>query len=186
MYPVARLALQLARARRAPPLPLLATHESRHICWPWDLDVFGELNNGRTLTLYDLGRLPWSARIGFVRTLRERRWQVAVAGASVRYRRRVHAFDRIAMRTRALGWDDRLLYSEQSMWLQSGRWRGECASHVLIRSAVTGRGAAGIVPPAEAVRAMGWTGPPPPLPPYVTAWIAAEALRPWPPMQEEA
>ena len=112
MYPVLRLAFQLARHRSDPPLPLTGTHESRHICWPWDLDIFGELNNGRALTLYDLGRIPWGLRIGLTPTLREQRWQVAVAGASVRYRRRVHAFDRISMRTRALGWDDRFFYVE--------------------------------------------------------------------------
>jgi hypothetical protein len=70
MYPVARLAWQLWRHRADPPLPLLGTHESRHRCWPWDLDVFLELNNGRTLTLYDLGRIPWFRRIGLDRVLR--------------------------------------------------------------------------------------------------------------------
>src|SRR3712207_9518184 len=79
-----------SRQRGAAPLDLFGTHESHHVCWPWDLDVFGELNNGRALTLYDLGRLPWSARIGLTRVLRAQRWQIAVAGASVRYRRRVH------------------------------------------------------------------------------------------------
>ena len=111
----------------------------------------------------------------------ERGWQVAVAGASVRYRRRVHAFDRLRMRTRAVGWDGRFLYSEQSIWLESGPFKGECASHVLIRSAVTA-GRRGLVAPEEAVRAMGFEGPSPMLPPFVAAWIEAEAVRPWPPM----
>ncbi len=183
MYPFLRLAVQFLRHRGDPPLPLLGTHESRHLCWPWDLDVFGELNNGRTLTLYDLGRLPWSGRIGFIRVLRERRWQVAVAGASVRFRRRVHAFDRLLMRSRAVGWDERFLYSEQAIWLLSGPHKGECASHVLIRSAVTA-GRRGLVPAEEAVRALGHDGPPPELPAYVRAWIEAEGARPWPPMED--
>src|SRR3712207_8112527 len=40
-----------SRQRGAAPLDLFGTHESHHVCWPWDLDVFGELNNGRALTL---------------------------------------------------------------------------------------------------------------------------------------
>ena len=175
MYPVLRLAFQLWRHRVDPPLPLDGVHESRHLCWPWDLDVWNELNNGRTLTLYDLGRLPWSRRTGLAAALRGRGWAMAVAGASVRYRRRVRAFDRIAMRSRALGWDDRFFYFEQAMWV-----RGHCASHVLLRSAATSK--AGIVPPAEVLAALGHRGGPPPLPPWVREWIAAEAHRPWPPM----
>ena len=178
MYPVPRLLFQAWRQRGAAPLALFETHESRHLCWPWDLDIFGELNNGRALTIYDLGRIPWSARIGLTRTLREQCWQVAVAGASVRYRRRVRAFDRILMRTRALGWDARFFYVEQSMRLPSG----EVASHVLIRSAVTDR--SGIVAPARVLAAMGQDLPSPDLPPWVRAWAEAESLRPWPPMED--
>lgn len=186
MYPFVRLAFQAWRHRADPPLGLMDVHESRHLCWPWDLDLWLELNNGRTLTLYDLGRIPWSNRLGFSALLRARGWQVAVAGASVRWRRRVHLLDRLSMRTRALGWDERFLYSEQSLWLGSGRSAGECASHVLIRSAITGgraSGRRGIVPPEEAARALGWQGPAPELPPFAREWIRAEALRPWPPMQ---
>lgn len=186
MYPFARLAFQVWRHRADPPLALFEAHESRHVCWPQDLDLWLELNNGRTLTLYDLGRIPWANRLGFTRVLRERGWQVAVAGASARWRRRVHVFDRLRMRTRAIGFDDRFLYAEQSLWLDSGKARGECASHLLVRSAVTGGRAAGrrgIVPPAEVLGALGWEGPSPPLPAFAAAWVEAESLRPWPPME---
>ncbi len=176
MYPVPRLLWQLRRARALPPLPLLGTHESRHICWPWDLDVFGELNNGRTLTLYDLGRIPWFGRIGLDRVLRREGWQVAVVGASVRWRRRVHAMERLSMKTRALGWDERFLYSEQSLWKADG----ECASHILIRAAVSDR--SGIMPSGRVLAALGHPEPSPELPPWVREWTGAEAHRPWPPM----
>jgi acyl-CoA thioesterase FadM len=178
MYPVPRLLFQAWRHRATPPLDLFDTHESEHICWPWDLDIFGELNNGRALTIYDLGRIPWSARIGLTTTLRRQRWQVAVAGASVRYRRRVRAFDRIRMLTRGLGWDARFFYVEQSMRLPSG----EVASHVLIRSAVTDR--SGIVAPARVLAAMGLDLPSPDLPQWARAWTEAESFRPWPPMED--
>ena len=178
MYPVFRLLFQSRRHRADPALPLTGTHESRHLCWPWDLDIFAELNNGRTLTLYDLGRIPWSRKIGLTETLRRQGWQVAVAGASVRYRKRIRLFDRIDMKTRALGWDGRFFYVEQSMWLPDGA----CASHILIRSAITDRN--GIVAPNRVLEAMGLNLPAPDLPPWVREWIEAERLRPWPPMTE--
>jgi acyl-CoA thioesterase FadM len=175
MYPFARMLKEVWSGRRMARIGLLETHVTHHICWPWDLDAFLELNNGRTLTLFDLGRISLGERSAFARTLRSRGWGVAVAGNSVRYRRRVRAFDRVTIRTRCVGWDRRFLYMEQGMWKGD-----ECTSHQLVRSAVTSK--AGIVPPADVVAAMGLAAESPPLPDWIAAWIAADALRPWPPM----
>ena len=175
MYPFLRLAAETLRHRNAPPLDLTAAHVSRVTCWPWDLDPWRELNNGRTLTLYDLGRIPMAARTGLVAAIRQNGWGITVAGNTTRYRRRVRAFDRLTLNSRCIGWDARFLYIEQSMW------RGEdCTSHILIRSAVTS--AQGIVPTAEVLAAMGHAPESPPLPGWVQDWIAAEAARPWPPV----
>jgi acyl-CoA thioesterase FadM len=174
MYPLARLGFQMWRARAAPPLGLLDPHLSRHVCWPWDLDPWRELNNGRTLTLFDLGRVPAFQRLGMLDTLRAQGWGAAVAGVSVRYRRRVRAFDRLDMVSRLIGWDARFWYVEQSLWRQ-----GDCTTHMLARGAVTGP--QGIVAPARVAELLGHTGESPPLPEWVAAWAAADALRPWPP-----
>lgn len=174
MYPYLRHLKALFLARRLPPLGAFDTHVSRHICWPWDLDPWGELNNGRTLTLYDLGRTVLGLRTDLDRVLVEKGWGMAVAGASVRYRRRVTAFARLTMHSRNLGWDDRFLYTEQSMWRG-----GECTSHILIRSAVFTK--AGILPPRELALAAGIAPVSPALPDWVQAWIRAEDTRPWPP-----
>ena len=69
MYPFFRMAYQLWLYRKAPALPILGTHVSRHRCWPWDLDPWVELNNGRTLTLFDLGRVPLGRRNGLHKAL---------------------------------------------------------------------------------------------------------------------
>ncbi|KPQ21714.1 MAG: Acyl-CoA thioesterase FadM [Rhodobacteraceae bacterium HLUCCA24] len=178
MYPFVRMVKELWIARNAAPLPLSGTHVSHHLCWPWDLDIWRELNNGRALSLYDLGRIPLAMRTGLIGALRRNRWALTMAGASVRYRRRIRAFDRIEMHSRAVCWDARFIYLEQAMWLTSG----ECAGHVLYRAAVTGRD--GIVPPERVLRETGHDPSPPPIPDWIAAWIEAEALRPWPPMQE--
>ena len=179
MYPVIRFAKALVLSRKATPLGLGQTHVSHHRCWPWDLDIWMELNNGRTLTLYDLGRIPLAQRSGLLALLRRERWGLTMAGAVVRYRRRVRAFDRIEMRSRLIGWDARFMYLEQSMW----KANGDCASHAVYRGAVTDRG--GIVPTERVLAAMG-TEPDaaPTLPEWVRDWLAAEDKRPWPPMQD--
>ncbi|MFY9238248.1 MAG: acyl-CoA thioesterase [Roseovarius sp.] len=178
MYPIIRLAWQLFKHRNDACLPLTGTHVSQHYCLPHDIDLWMELNNGRTLTIYDLGRIPLAARVGLLPLLKKHGWGLTMAGAAVRYRRRVRMFEKIEMRSRAIGWDARFMYLEQSMWKADG----ECASHIVYRGAVTG--AKGIVPPAEVMAAMGRDAPSPVLPDWVQAWFVAEDQRPWPPMQD--
>ena len=175
MYPYLRLAREIWKARTEPALPMTGTHVSHHRCWPQDLDPWWELNNGRTLTLYDLGRIPLAMRTGLERVVRAQGWGLTVAGASTRYRRRVRLWDVIEMRSRCIGWDHRFFYIEQSMWKG-----GDCTSQMLLRNATTS--ATGIVAPAEVLAALGLPTESPILPDWVSAWIAADAERPWPPM----
>lgn len=175
MYPFLRLGLQTARARRAAPLPLDGVHVSRHACLPWDLDPWVELNNGRTLTFYDLGRVPLMIRTGVHAALRREGWRLTVAGAQVRYRQRVQLLDRLDMRSALIGRDARFFYVHQSLW------RGaEACSAAVFRKAVTG--GRGIVPTDRVLDALGAPDWNPPLPEWVAAWSAAEARRPWPPV----
>jgi acyl-CoA thioesterase FadM len=174
MYPIFRFLKEIYKFRNAPALGLLETHVSHHRCWPWDLDPWIELNNGRTLTLYDLGRIPMGMRTGLTSMLRAQGWGITVAGNTTRYRKRIKAFQRFEMRSRCIGWDARFFYIEQAMWLGN-----DCANHILIRSAITSN--TGIVPPARVLDAMGQKQDSPELPGWVQAWIAADAERVWPP-----
>ena len=174
MYPFLRMMKEMRKFRHAPALPLTGTHVSTHICWPWDLDPWVELNNGRTLTIYDLGRLPLGMRTGLHRVLKREGWGLTVAGNTVRYRRRVRMFDRVTIHSRCIGWDARFLYIEQSMWKGD-----DCTSQQIVRSAITSKD--GIVPPARMLAAMGQAAESPALPDWVATWVEAEAARPWPP-----
>ena len=179
MYPMIRFLSGLASARRASRIGALDPHVSTHRCMPWDIDPWMELNNGRTLTLYDLGRIPMAVRMGLTDVLKREGWGFTVAGSSVRYRRRIKVMQKFTEVSRMVGWDDRFVYMEQSMWS-----RGDCFNQILLRVAVVGGGSGrkGIVPPAEVIRAMGQDIVSPPLPEWVQAWIAAEGTRPWPPV----
>lgn len=174
MYPLIRFTGEVLKNRRKP-MTLDETHISTHRCWPWDLDPWMELNNGRTLTLYDLGRVPFIIRVGMDKTLARLNWRFTVAGVSVRYRRRITAFEKVTISTRIAGWDDRFFYFDQSIW----RKDGECANQVLVRSALVGPN--GIASPEAFVREHGFTGERPVLPDWIKNWVDAESTRPWPP-----
>lgn len=174
MYPFFRIAKEMLKFRNAPALHPLEAHVSTHMCWPWDLDPWNELNNGRTLTLFDLGRLPMAHRTGLTTNLRRNGWGITVAGNSTRYRRRIRLFDRFTMVSRLIGWDHRFFYMEQSMW--KGR---DCCNHMLLRAAITSTD--GIVAPTRVMQDLAGMPDSPPLPGWVQRWIDADAGRPWPP-----
>ncbi|MGR3714316.1 MAG: acyl-CoA thioesterase [Shimia sp.] len=178
MYPIMRMVKELVKYRNATPLPLTGTHVSQHRCWPSDIDLWMELNNGRTLTLFDLGRIPLARRNGLIGALRANQWGMTMAGVSVRYRRRIRTFEKITMRSRAVFWDDRFVYLEQSMWKQNG----ECANQALYRAAITGSD--GIVSLFAVMDAMENAEPTPAAPDWVKNWIEADATRPWPPPKD--
>lgn len=172
MYPIIRIMHQYLKYRNKP-LPLDGVHVSTHYCLPVDLDVWMELNNGRTLTLYDLGRIPLVQRVGILDMLKQNGWSFTIAGSSVLYRKRVTVFSKLEMRSQIVGRDARFLYVVQSMW-----HKGEATSSALFRLAVTGNG---IVPSDEWTKALGVPDWNPTLPDWVNAWIKAEGQRVWPP-----
>lgn len=173
MYPAIRFFGELLRARRMPRLGLFDTHVARVRMMPWDMDPWFELNNGRTLTLFDIGRIALAERTGMLAVLRRKRWGITVAGNTTRYRKRVTVFQKVEIRSRLLGADGRFFYIEQSMW------RGEdCTSAVLIRGALLAEGR--LLPPRTFFAEIG-VAEPPPLPEWVRAWGEADATRTWPP-----
>ena len=174
MYPYIRSIHALVRARKHPPLGLFDTHVSHHRAWPWDTDMFGELNNGRILTLFELGRWESTVRLGLLKPFLSGKHTLAVAGVSVRYRKRIPIFQKYRMQTRMLGYDARFFYVDQSMW------QGDTAmNQMLLRAAI--RDTSGTVPPRDFLERMGKPTEQPGLPDWVQAWMEADHTRPWPP-----
>lgn len=176
MYPWFRLSGVFLRAKRLSPAHPLVMHVSQHRVSLFDCDMFGEMNNGRILTILELGRWELSLRSGLWPVLRQNGWGFAVAGASVRYRKRLTPFERFEMRTQLLGWDERFLYIEQGMFKTSG----DCANHCLFRTAIVSKGRA--LPPADVAAKLNLDQGSPALPDWVNDWIKADKTRPWPPL----
>ncbi len=174
MYPYFRAAYLMLRGRSMPKIGVYDTHVSHHRAWPWDTDAFGELNNGRILTLFELGRWQATVRMGFMGVIIRERLMLPVAGVSVRYRKRVPIFQKYRMQTRFLGFDDRFVYAEQSMW------QGDtCNHHLLLRAAVKSR--QGTINPKDFAAMIRVDQTSPELPDWANAWIEADKTRPWPP-----
>lgn len=162
-----RLILVILRARRAPRLGPLDESVIHSRVLPTDLDLNLHLNNGRYLTLMDLGRVDLLFRMGVVGELRRRRWNPVVASLTVRYRRALGLGQRYSIHTRLLCWDDRWFYLEQRFVRG-----GEEMAKAIVKAAFTGP--EGRVLPQELVDASPWSLRSPPMPEGVRRWGAAE------------
>ena len=174
MYPVVRLLTASTKALFSKPIEVDAVSEISFRCRPWDIDMFLELNNGRVLTLYDLGRFDFSIRMGLARILKENKWGLVVAGASIRYRQRVRMFDKVTIRTHVDSFDDRWIYVVQSMWV-----KGQPSSSILLRTGVTSKGK--VLSTDEVLKALSIEGWKPEPVGWVKDWIRTEQDRDWPP-----
>ncbi len=96
----------------------------------------------------------------------------------MRYRKRVTMFQKVKMYTKTVGYDDKFLYLEQSMWNS----KDECCNHILLRAAVLdGRK---MVAPQKFIDVLQPDLQSPPFPAWVQAWIDADNTRPWPPSRD--
>lgn len=147
-----------------PPLAPLGTSVLTFRVWPNDLDVNIHMNNGRFLSVMDLGRFDLSFRTRLGRAMLRNRWTPLVGGLSMRYRRSLAPFERYELHTRLLGWDAKWFFLEQR-FLKKG---GDLAAEGVVRALF--RGKEGNVPVAEVLRQMGYEGPQPDLPEAVRRW----------------
>ena len=147
-----------------PPLEPLGTSILAFRVWPNDLDVNVHMNNGRFLSVMDLGRFDLSFRTRLGRAMLRNRWTPLVGGISIRYRRSLDPFERYDLYTRLLGWDAKWVYLEQH-FLKRG---GELAAEGVVRALF--RGKSGNVPMAEVLSQMGYKGPQPELPEAIRRW----------------
>lgn len=174
MYPFARMASILWKARSASSVSFKDKTTCTFRAHPWDMDMFMEMNNGRHLTLYDLGRFDLAMKCGLWNTLKKQKWGLVVAGSSVRFRKRIFMFQKVTMHTQLIGMDHRWFYIQQSMEVN-----GEPCSSALFRTGVTQKGKTVLT--EEVKKAVGegdFTLTPPD---WTQAWIDADNTRPWPP-----
>jgi acyl-CoA thioesterase FadM len=81
---------------------------------PTDLDPLRHMNNGKYLSLLDLGRLDLMIRCGFWTELDRRGWYPVVAAQTISYKRSLVLWQRFDLLTRVLGFDERACYVEQT------------------------------------------------------------------------
>ncbi|HKE94230.1 MAG TPA: thioesterase family protein [Povalibacter sp.] len=163
MFPWLRLIRAGVKLVGAPRLGLLETSCIRMHIWPNDLDLNLHVNNGRYLTLADIGRFDWFIRTGTLQLARRRNAIPVVGDAIAKFRRELRVGQKFEMRTRMLGWDHRWGFLEHR-FVRDGRVIGVVAIRGVFR------GPQGSLDPGSLLSALGVDVTSPPLPRWIEEW----------------
>lgn len=96
-----------------PKLRLDETSVLKLMVLPNDLDLYGHMNNGRYLTIMDLGRIDLILRTHLGKIAVKKKWNPIVASNMMQYRRSLEVFNTYYLKTRILCWDSKWIYLEQ-------------------------------------------------------------------------
>lgn len=150
-----------------------------HLCvLPNDLDCNMHMNNGRYLTIMDLGRLDLIFRSGLYRAAKAGHWIPILSVGGIRFRMELKLWQCFTLQSRILGWDDQWFVIEQRFIMKGGPRDGAVAAVALVRGAFYNRDKGAIVDVADVKRAIDYHADSPPLPDYAAQWLqASEGLR---------
>jgi acyl-CoA thioesterase FadM len=157
------------RSLRRSPLSLFDESVVRMRVRPSDCDVMLHVNNGRYLSLMDIGRIDLAGRCGLIREFRKRGWHAVAGGATIRFRRELRLGMRYVLRTRCVGWDEGWSYFEQVF----ERDDGTLAARAYVKVAAMDEHGKRLES-ARMLSAIGIDEPSPPLPEGLLAWQSSE------------
>jgi acyl-CoA thioesterase FadM len=142
--------------------------------WPHDLDPSLHMNNGRYLTIMDLGRIDIMLQSGMWRKLVQHKWTPMVSAIKIRYRREIRLFQRFRQETRLVAWVGDNVVMEQVFVLEGGPRAGQVAAHMLFKGGLYDRAARKFVTIQRLMDEAGVTVEQPPLSPEVEAFLKAD------------
>lgn len=143
--------------------------------WPTDLDANIHMNNGRYLSIMDLGRLDLMVRFGMMGTVLKEKWMPVLGAATIRYRISLNPFRQFRLETKIVWWDEKWFYIEQRFVIKGGKKDGAVAAIAFVKGSFYCKKSRTTVPTSELVKLMGVDGAQiPARPRYIASWQTAE------------
>ena len=160
------------RVRRGGHLGPTAIGTIRLTTLPTDLDILRHMNNGRYLSLFDLGRWDLLIRTGLFDTMKERGWYAVVSSETVTFRKSLELWQRFDVESRLIGHDDKAVFLEHRAVVDD-----EVYARVIVRARMLRR-SGGTVSHDELFAAVGRPEGIPDIEEWIHDWAAATALPP--------
>lgn len=142
---------------------------------PNDLDSNLHMNNGRYLTIMDLGRFDLILRNGLMRLMVKQRSVPILGAAKIRFRLPLLPFQAYNLETRVLCWDEKWIFMEQRFVIAKGEKQGAVAAIAILKGSFFDKRKGELLPTADLLHALGWDQPSPPQPLHIQKWQEAEA-----------
>lgn len=143
--------------------------------WLHDLDPMRHMNNGRYLTIMDLGRVDLMVRSGLGRVAWAKGWSPIASAVVIRYRREMRLWQKFRLETRIVWWDDTVSIIEQTFVLDGGRHDGQIAARALFKGGIYDRGERRFVPVARLMQELAIDVAVPPLTQEIAAYLETDA-----------
>ncbi|MCM2343518.1 MAG: thioesterase family protein [Alphaproteobacteria bacterium] len=141
---------------------------------PNDLDTNIHMNNGRYLTIMDLGRFDLVLRTGLLAHMMKQKAMPVLSAAQVRWRLSLNPFQKFTLETRVVCWDDKWVYMEQRFIIRGGLKDGAVAAIGIVKGSFYNTIDKITVPTPELLRALHLDKQSPRMPDHIREWQAAE------------
>ncbi len=99
-----------------PPCSVFGPCRTQFRCSIFDLDVLRHMNNGKYLSLLDLGRIDLMNRAGLSSKLQKAGYYPVVAAETIRFRRPLKWFVVFEIETQVIGWDEKAFVLSQKFY----------------------------------------------------------------------
>jgi acyl-CoA thioesterase FadM len=154
---------------------VMATTSLRFHVLPNDLDANMHMNNGRYLTIMDLGRFHYMLRTGIFGPALKKGYAPVLGSAKIRYRLPLLPFHPFDLQTRIITWDEKWVYVEQRFVLTKGDKAGAVAAIALLKASLYDTKAKVTAKPKDILALIDKADiPVPEMPEYVKRWSEAE------------
>lgn len=162
-----RARLRVRAGKRLAPLDV---SRIRLTTLPTDLDILRHMNNGRYLSLMDLGRWDLLVRTGVAGAMKKHGWYAVVSSETITFRKSLHPWQRFDVESRMIGHDDKAVYMEHRCVVD-----GEIYARAIIRARMMKR-SGGTLSHQEFFGAVGRPDGIPEVDAWVHEWAAAVSL----------
>lgn len=142
--------------------------------WLHDLDPFGHMNNGRYLTIMDLGRMDLMVRSGLARAAARHKWTPIASGVVIRFRREMRLLQKFRLVSRILWWDERQCVMEQLFILEGGKFDGHVAAQAMFKGGLYDRASKQFVPISRLMQELSFETASPAPTEAVSSYLAAD------------
>ena len=142
---------------------------------PNDIDTNLHMNNGRYLTLMDLGRTDLILRGGLWRIILREGYQPMLAGATIRYRRELKPFQAFRLESRIVFWSDKNFVMEQKFMAKDNSGNEYTAALALLKGGIYSRKLRQFIQVATLFADIGYVGPSPDATADVEAFLKSES-----------